>query len=437
MKVILQMLIVAPRTRILASSVAMSKPDVGESRPTRVLFFNTRDHRGADVDVHLSLIRSFDARKTRAYLLSNSEAGDANAMRAVCQQLPDLTYDFLPLGMPIQKFAERGNAGRTRGAMSIAASMLRAARYVHRHRIDIIHATDRPRDAAFSTLLARLTRTPNVVHMHSNAGSHLSAASRWGLRNATALFAVSAATREEMITFGLPADNISVVHNATDPSHFDPAKMGDARALIRARLGIPVKAPVIGIVARLNPWKGQRELIEAVASLTPSHPDLHLLVLGSGEDKEQLLRNAGKLGFDKRILFLGWQDDVRPYLSAMDLFCLPSHAEPFGLAITEAMSMALPVVACHSGGVPEIITHGEHGWLVAPRSVDELQGAIQHLLAHPDCRRKLGQKARRRILEFFTPAQQSNLVSHLYEDIVRRQHSRRRKILHSRSISRF
>lgn len=420
--------VVAPRTRFLAPAIAMNAPHPEAAKPVRVLFFNTRDHRGADVDVHISLMRSFDPRKTQTFLLSNSQAADASIMRDICQKIPDLRYDFLPLGVPMQNLETHRIAAKAGGTASVFVSMLRGAAFVHRNRINIIHSTDRPRDAAFSTFLARMTGTPNIVHMHSNAGSHLSRASCWGMRNATSLFAVSAATKNEMVEIGLPENKISVVHNATDPKHFDPTNISVDGALTRSRLGIPVEAPVIGIVARLNAWKGQRELIEATARLAPSQPNLHLLVLGVGSDSDHLHQMALKLGLDKRIKFLGWQEDVRPYLGAMDLFCLPSHAEPFGLAITEAMSMALPVIACCSGGVPEIINHGEHGWLVAPQSAEELQNAIEFLLARPAYRRKLGEAARQHIIECFTPARQSSLVSQLYEEIVRCHSVRRCKL---------
>ena len=418
------MSLVAPGPEPSITIDPLPRPSEASGGPTRALFLNTREQCGADVAVHLSLIRSFDPRRTRAFLLSNSQADDADEMRAVCRSLPGLTWQFLPLGVPAHRLAGQTKSAKVKAVAPLFGSALRAARWMRRWRIDLIHATDRPRDALLSTLLARLTGTPNVIHMHSNAGPHLERATLWGFRRATALFGVSEYTRQTLIQLGLPPEKIAVVHNATDPKHFDPSRTDFAAgAEVRRQLGIPADAPLIGIVARLNPWKGQRELLEAVAALGGGHADLHLLILGCGEEEAALRRRTAELGLTDRVRFLGWQADVRPYLGALDLFCLPSHEEPFGLAITEAMAMALPVVACHSGGVPEIITHGEDGWLVTPRAVDELRAALHFLLNHPHRRATLGQSARRRIQECFTPAQQSDLVSHIYADLTHHRKS--------------
>ena len=395
-----------------------SPPQAERGEPTRVLFLNTRDQCGADVAVHLSLIQSFDPQRTRPYLLSNSQATDADNLRAFCQRMPHLTSQFLPLGVPASQLAGQTKVGKVKALAPVLGSVLRAARWIRRWRIDLIHSTDRPRDAVLSTLLAKLTGTPNVIHMHSNAGPHLERTTVWGFQKATALFGVSEYTRQTLIQMGLPPEKIAVVHNATDPDHFDPSQIGtDTRMNIRQRLGIPVDAPVAGIVARVNPWKGQRELIEAVAALSRHYPDLYLLIIGSGEEEAPLRELVAERGLSERVLFVGQQADVRPYLSALDLFSLPSYEEPFGLAITEAMAMALPVIACHSGGVPEIITHGQDGWLVAPRSVGALRDAIHHLIADPERRQMIGLAARRRVQDSFLPSRQADRVSAIYASL--------------------
>ena len=101
-------------------------------------------------------------------------------------------------------------------------------------------------------------------------------------------------------------------------------------------------------------------------------------------------------------------------LAAMDVFALPSYEEPFGLAITEAMAMELPVIACSSGGVAEIITHGVDGWLVEPRSASAIATALAALADDNDLRRKIGTAARKTVTARFTPRAQADLASSLY-----------------------
>lgn len=399
-------------------------------KPLRVLFFNSRDQRGADVDVHLSLMRSFDARRTLPFLVSNRQAEDADEMMRICRTIPGLKFRFESLGLSVQQLAQRNTKTKSSMLCTMVASLMRVAVYVRRWQVDVIHATDRPRDALLSTILGRLTSTPNVVHMHSNGGSHLSKATMWGLRHATSLLAVSEFTRQELIQMGRAAHDIHVVYNATDAETFNPRACIGVGAGVRQRFQIPPEAPIIGIVARLIPWKGQRELIEATAALQSKYPALRLLIIGGSatpedtlslNDEERALRcRVRELGLEDRVIFAGHHADVRPFLSALTIFSLPSYAEPFGLAITEAMSMELPVVACHSGGVPEIITHGQNGWLVEPRSVAALCQAFDTLLSDPERRVQMGKNARERVINAFSPQRQADRVSEVYASFARR-----------------
>jgi glycosyltransferase involved in cell wall biosynthesis len=192
------------------------------------------------------------------------------------------------------------------------------------------------------------------------------------MRNATAIFAVSEFIRVSLIGMGLRADKIYTIHNAVDADYFDPDKKLDSRPSIREQFGIPKDAALAGIAARMNPWKGHYELIGAVSRLRETYPKLHVMILGSNvpEFRAAFEKTAREGGIADRVHFGGYQNDVRPFLREFDLFVHPSYGEPFGLAIVEAMAMRKPVIACDTGGVPEIITHGRDGWLVEERSTE-------------------------------------------------------------------
>ncbi len=366
------------------------------------------------------LMKNFAPAEAQIFVLSNSAAADVAQMRTTLADLPHVTAIFLPFGRPYEALSGQGRLGKVLAYGPSAASLARAAAFVKRHRIQVIHSTDRPRDASFASLLGSLTGIASVVHMHSNVGDHLSRPALWGMRKATAIFAVSDFIKYELGKLGLALDKIHTVHNAVDANHFDPDTSAGPKASMRAQFGIPETAPLVGIAARMTTWKGHHELIGAVASLSGTYPSLHILILGTDipEYREACLKRAREGGIADRLHFGGFQHDVRPHLREMDVFVHPSYAEPFGLSIAEAMAMRKPVIACNSGGVPEIITQGKDGWLVAPRSVEEVASALTKLLESPESGRKMGALARETVRTRFSPRRQCHVVADRYRQLV-------------------
>jgi glycosyltransferase involved in cell wall biosynthesis len=386
--------------------------------PIRLLFLNTRDQCGADVAVHLMLMAHFPVDEVQVFVISNSEAADADDMRARLAALPHVTSLFLPLGKPAHKLAGKGRLGKALAYGPSVVSLARAAAFVRRHRIQVVHATDRPRDASYVSLLGHITRTVSVVHMHAPV-TELSRPTLWGMRNARAIFAVSDSIRTDLIRIGLEAQRIFPVHNAVDPDHFDPDKKVDS-SMVRARFGIPAGARLVGIAARMNPWKGQFELIGAASLLRETFPDLHVIILGADVPamRAEFESRARAGGIAERVHFGGFQRDVRPFLQEFDLFVHPSYGEPFGLSIVEAMAMRKPVIACGTGGVPEIITHGEDGWLVEERSPEAVADGIATLLNDRALCVRMGERARATVRSRFTPQQQCATVARRYADLI-------------------
>ncbi len=365
------------------------------------------------------LMANFAADEVEVFLISNSEAADVEEMRERLAGMPHVTTRFLPLGKPALSLSERGRLGKALAYGPSAVSLLKAAAFVRQRRIQVVHATDRPRDASYVSLLGRMTGAISVVHMHAPA-TGLTRPTLWGMRNATAIFAVSKSLRADLIGTGLAADKIYAIHNAVDAEHFDPENDPQDHPPIREKFGIPKNARIAGIAARMNPWKGQYELIGAVSRLRQKFPDLHVMILGANvpEMRADYEKRAREGGIADRVHFGGFQKDVRPFLREFDLFVHPSYGEPFGLSIVEAMAMRKPVIACGTGGVPEIITHGIDGWLVEERSAEAVATAMSTLLNDAELCRRLGGRARETVLERFTPRQQSGAVARRYASLI-------------------
>jgi len=119
-----------------------------------------------------------------------------------------------------------------------------------------------------------------------------------------------------------------------------------------------------------------------------------------------------------RVHFGGFQKVVRPFHPEIDLFVHPSYREPFGLSIAEAMAMRKPVVACSTGGVPEIITHGVDGLLVEERSEQAVASAMQSLLNDAELCRRIGNRARETVRERFSPRRQCAAAAERYASLV-------------------
>ncbi len=170
----------------------------------------------------------------------------------------------------------------------------------------------------------------------------------------------------------------------------------------------------------MNPWKGQYELIGAASRLRETFPDLHVIILGTDvpEMRADYEKRAREGGIADRVHFGGYQKDVRPFLHEFDLFVHPSYGEPFGLSIVEAMAMRRPVIACNTGGVPEIITHGRDGWLVEERSAEAVATAVATLLNDGALSRRLGEHARETVRNRFTPRQQCATVARRYAELI-------------------
>jgi glycosyltransferase involved in cell wall biosynthesis len=218
---------------------------------------------------------------------------------------------------------------------------------------------------------------------------------------------------------GLAAEKTHTIYNAVDTDFFDPDKPGK-RMSIREKFGIPPTSLVAGIAARMNPWKGQYELLGALSRLRDSFPNLHVVILGADvpEMRAEYERRAREGGVADRVHFGGYQKDVRPFLQQFDLFVHPSYGEPFGLSIVEAMAMRRPVIACNTGGVPEIITHRRDGWLVEERSDEAVAAAMSTLLSDPELCRNLGEAARQTVRLRFTPRQQCASAVQRYTSLI-------------------
>lgn len=173
-------------------------------------------------------------------------------------------------------------------------------------------------------------------------------------------------------------------------------------------LELPSDTPIVGIVGRLQPWKGQDRLLQAQAILRERGCPLHLMIVGgdsyglSPEYAASLPGLVTRLGLDGAVTITGEVPDAMPYLEQMDVLVNASDPEPFGIVLLEGMAAGVPVVAVDSGGPPDFIEHEKTGVLAASGSPEALAAALEPLLRSRSMRRSIGAAGRASFMRDYT-----------------------------------
>ena len=264
------------------------------------------------------------------------------------------------------------------------------------------------RSSFYGALAARLARVPFVWHMRDFWLGESKPRSPWADalgKRFLCIFSSLVVANSYATASHIPCRaRVEVVHNGIEIADFDPTMDGSQ---FRRRYGIPEDAPLVGVVGRLRPWKGQDRFLRVFARVLEAVPGAWGVVVGGAlfgvEDgyEERLHRLADELGVADRVIFTGHLPDTRPALAAMDVFVHPGDPEPFGLVNLEAMAMAKPVVAFAHGALPEIVVNGETGLLVSPENEDALSEAVIAVLQNPPRQKTMGRAGRRRVEQQF------------------------------------
>jgi glycosyltransferase involved in cell wall biosynthesis len=302
------------------------------------------------------------------------------------------------------------------------AGALRLALLLRRRRVDVLHTHTALAANVLSRVAGRLAGVAVVSHIHIEnhfRPNRLARAVHSGLDNSTArlaarILAVSTSTRDAVVAQGYPAGRVEVVHNGIDVTA-QAARRADG---LRAELGVPANAVLIGEIGRLCDVKGQRELVEAAALVQ----DVHVVLVG--DDLEQggayrtlLAELARARGVEDRVHFLGFREDAGELLDQFDVLVLPSWIEGLPGVVLEAMAHAKPVIATPVGGTPELVVDGETGVLVAARDPRALADAIRSLVADPERAHRLGAAGRERAEREFSERAMTARVLEVYDAV--------------------
>jgi glycosyltransferase involved in cell wall biosynthesis len=294
--------------------------------------------------------------------------------------------------------------GGTHKLARVARCMFELAR----RQPDVVHVHNQA-SLRYATLSKRVSRARVVMTNHGQGHGVARPPSEQEWQDTDAIVTVSDAVAQRMDLNRL-GSKISTIYNGVS---FAPARR--TRPDVRAELGLGEDRFTGIIVARIDGRKGHDTLLHALAVLRSMHTAVTVLVAGDGKERGKIESLAGELNLDaSTIRFLGFRNDVPDLLAASDFFVLPSLTEGLPLSVLEAMTHRLPTVATAVGGIPELVTSGQHGLLVPVGEPDALARAIATLACDASLRYTLGGAALTRVEREFTFERMTRAYDELY-----------------------
>jgi glycosyltransferase involved in cell wall biosynthesis len=226
--------------------------------------------------------------------------------------------------------------------------------------------------------------------------------------------------------FARSADAVVAVSEALARRVSVPAVIVHPGVDIHPQALVREERPVtIATAARLEPVKRIGDLLEAVAAVRSSWPEVRLEIAGTGSSEGELRRRAVSLGLDDA--FLGWSDDVVHLHRQWDIFVMPSASEGFGLAALEAMASGLPVISSAVGGLLEIVAPDETGLVFPPGDVQQLTEHLRLLVSDAGLRHRLGQAGRERAQREFSREAADRKMRAVYDGVLAAETTRWRR----------
>jgi len=212
----------------------------------------------------------------------------------------------------------------------------------------------------------------------------------------------------------IPSFKSQVVNNGIDRKKFDPARQLHD---VRKELSIPAEAVLILFIARFTNHKQPLALIRAFTEALALKPDLHLLMVGEGDQKQEAISMIAKSGLAKNITLLPFRQDVPDLLAAADIFVLPSLWEGLPIGLLEAMAMGKAVIATNVDGSKEVVTDRVHGLLVDTENlVANLSAALLELAASKTLRDELGKNAMNTVDEKYHAGNMTRTIEKIYRE---------------------
>ncbi len=390
-----------------------------------VLFMQSQSYFGSDSMIHSLIMQHLNRSRVNVHVACNRGKGSEKspALRAL-EQIPNLHVRPTEFGVSINAKSPKELISELTSTGPFLWSIAGLVSYVRKHNIQIIHGTEKPRDAFYGYLLGRLTGAKTITHLHVKVEDWISPLTRYAMHRNDGLIAVSEFVAQSAVDMGYDQNSVYYALNSVEASRWDPNTDGSG---VRAEFGIAPDVPVFAICARVFPWKGHAELLRALAIVKKTNPRFKLLLVGEDDPRAtpgggsfiaDLRKLAAELQLEEQVVFTGFRRDIQQLLAATDVYTMPTFEEPCAVAFLEALAMRKPVVALDSGGTPQLVDHGKSGLLSKPKDIEGLARNLLEVMSDPELRKRMGDHARRRVEEYYTPQRLADEIEKIYRDIV-------------------
>ncbi|MEM2117769.1 MAG: glycosyltransferase family 4 protein [Candidatus Bathyarchaeia archaeon] len=278
------------------------------------------------------------------------------------------------------------------------------------------------------------TKVPVTFHVHSTewgraggTGSEVVSYLEWATaQKADKIITVSHAMQEDLVRHGWPNSKISVVWNGVDPERYNPRNCKPEEVdAIRGRYGIKPDEKMLLFLGRLTWVKGVGNLVQAMPTVLEEHPKTKLVILGKGEQQNDIIETAKRLGISDKVAckfeFVPEKERILHY-AASDVCIFPSTYEPFGIVSLEAMSMAKPLIVGAQGVVgfrEQVVSSGpdQNGVHVNGGNAADIAWGIKQVLCDTERAKWWGENGRKRVLQYFTWRKAAEQTLHLYQTL--------------------
>ncbi len=314
---------------------------------------------------------------------------------------------------------------KSKNPLTIWSNVKKLVSIIEKHQVDIVHARSRaPAWSAYRA--AQLTGAHFVTTFHAAYGhaSGIKRAYNSVMAKGDLVIAVSDfIARHVADTYEINPHRLRTIPRGVDINQFHPERVGAKRVKSLVQdWSVATDMPVIVLPGRVSRIKGHQTLVEAMSLV--GRDDLTVLMVGDTGDKPNFARELEKMiekrGLSWRVRLVGPSDDMAAVYSLADLVVCPSLVpEGFGRTVAEAMAMGKPVITSDLGAPPELVAHGETGWVVPAGDPEALADAIARTLAlPPHLMTEMGQRAMSQIQNRFTREHMCNATLSLYDELL-------------------
>ncbi len=415
------------------STETIDTPPVASARQggaaVRILFVDHTAAMGGGEIALLNLVRHLDQKRYMPVVALLSDGPLREKLIAAGAEV-----HLLPLNPQVINTRKDSLGGKTifrvRDVFSTMKFTWRMSRFILAANIGLVHTNSLKADI-IGGVAAKLARTPLIWHVRdridndylppsivrifrrlarwlpdcviANSGATLTTLSKGKLEHSAAIHSgVDISAR------------LSVVHDGTlERNESDAGKQSDV--------------PLVGLVGRISPWKGQHIFLRAAAQVLQNFPQTRFQIIGAAlfneADYEKFIRDMTRtLNLESVVEYTGFRQDVPELISELTILVHASVVgEPFGQVVIEGMAAGKPVIATNGGGVPEIVLNGETGILVPMGDADAMAAAICRLLREPELAARMGALGRDRVRDHFTIQSTARKVERLYDDVLQRK----------------